>query len=183
MNKQTYKKLLATGDYNNKGWLDKVYNDFHPKRKGKYKMRIVDTVDLNDDISTGTYIDTAYFSNQEELSVIHHYYEGFMYEFFYAETGEFVCSGVIDGAPFDEVNEEGWEWLTDNQLRALKLIPLPEVHELRIFHRTRPTDRYVATAFIENNPVFVTYNFEPSAKKATEDLIAKYLKETEVNQW
>ena len=175
MKQETYKKLYATGLYHN-DWLYNTKKNFHPKRKGKYKLRIVDCADIGDDTSTGLYLDTACFSTQEELSVIHHYYEGCSYELYYKKSGECISVGILDGAVFDEIDEEGWEWLDDDQLRALKLIPLPEITGIEI-HQQTDKYKYIATAYVENHPVKIVYNFKPSIAKATEDLINKYLKE------
>lgn len=174
MRPETYKKLYATGLYNHNDWLYNTKQNFHPKRKGKYKMRITDCADVSNDPEQGLYLDTACFSNQEELSVIHHYYEGCSYELCYKESGERISTGILDGAVFDEVDEEGWEWLNDDQLRALKLIPLPEITGIEIHQQI---DKYIATAYVEKHPVKIVYNFKPSIAKATEDLIDKYLKE------
>lgn len=173
MNQRTYQKLLSTGFYD-KQWLDNTHKHFHSPRKGKYKLRITDILDLDDNIETGIYIDTACFSTQEELSVIHHYFEGFCYTLYRNETGEKISMGFIDGAIYDEIDEQGWEWLDDGQLRALKLIPLPEITLIEIHQQT---GKYIATAYVENHPVKIVYNFKPSIAKATEDLINKYLKE------
>ena len=180
MNKQTYQKLLSTGLYDQK-WLDETRQNFHPKRKGKYKLRIVDCENVGDDTDTGIYLDTACFSTQEELSVIHHYYEGCSYELYYAESNECISVGIIDGAIYDEIDEQGWEWLNDNQLRALKLLPLPKVTNLNISTKKNYNLKYVATACVENRIMSITYPFKPRVKKVTEDLIDKYLKDKEVN--
>jgi hypothetical protein len=175
LNQQTYQKLLSTGIYDKK-WLDDTHQHFNSTRKGKYKLRITDILDLDDNIEAGIYIDTACFSTQEELSVIHHYFEGFCYILYRNETGEKISTGFIDGAIYDEIDEEGWEWLDDDQLRALKLIPLPEITGIEI-HQQTDKYKYIATAYVEGHPVKMVYDFKPRIAKATEDLINKYLKE------
>lgn len=179
MNQQTYQKLLSTGFYDKK-WLDDTHQHFHSMRKGKYKLRITDIFDLDDNIETGIYIDTTCFSTQEELSVIHHYFEGFCYILYRNETGEKISTGFIDGAIYDEIDEEGWEWLNDDQLRALKLIPLPKVTNLKIVPKPTSDKKYIVTACVENRLMSMVYYFKPRAKKATEDLIKKYLED--INQ-
>jgi hypothetical protein len=179
MNKQTYQKLLATGDYNHNNWLNDVYNNFHPKRKGKYKLRITDTADLDDDIETGRYIETACFSTQEELSVIHYYFEGLCYILSYNDSGLVLSVGFMDGAIYDEIDEEDWEWLNADQLRALKLIPYPKIYNLIIQPNIISTKKYTATASIGGKVVTKTYDFKPRVAKAQEDLIEKYLKEVQ----
>ena len=77
MNKRAYQKLTNLGW--KKDWLDNVHNNFHPKRKGKYEMKIYDIEDLDQDPETGICVDTTCFSNDIDLSVIHHYYEGMAY--------------------------------------------------------------------------------------------------------
>lgn len=177
MRPETYKKLYATELYNHNNWLYNTKQNFHPKRKGKYKMRITDCADVSNDPEQGLYLDTACFSNQEELSIIHHYYEGCSYELYYKESGERISTGILDGAVFDEVDEEGWEWLNDDQLRALKLIPLPKVTDLKITPKKNSDKKYVATACVENRIMSIVYYFKPRVKKATEDLIKKYLED------
>lgn len=177
MRKETYQKLLATGDYNHNNWLNDVYNNFHPKRKGKYKLRITDTADLDDDIETGRYIETTCFSTQEELSVIHYYFEGLCYILSYNDSGLILSTGFIDGAIYDEIDEEDWEWLKADQLRALKLIPLPKVTNLKIVPKKTSDKKYVVTACVENRLMSMVYYFKPRIAKATEDLIEKYLKD------
>jgi hypothetical protein len=183
MRADTYQQLRKTGLYNHNDWLYNTKVNFHPKRKGKYKMRISDCADVSNDPEQGLYLDTACFSNQEDLSVIHHYYEGCAYELFYAETNQRISTGIIDGSPFDEVDEPDWEWLNDNELRKLKLIPLPKVTNLIIKPKQGERHKYAATACVENRIMSVVYyHFRPRVKKATEDLIDKYLQDKEMNQ-
>jgi hypothetical protein len=179
MNKQAYQRLLKLGW--NKDWLDNIHNNFHPKRKGKYEIKIYDIEDLDQDPETGIYIDTTSFDNDIDLSVIHHYFEGMAYVMRDKATYKIFGMGIIDGAPFEECDEhEGqpwgtWQWHRDDELRSLKLIPLPKVTDLKI--GTSTTKRYIVTATIENHPVRVIYDFKPRTAKAQEDLIEKYLKE------
>ena len=182
MNKQTYQKLEKLGW--NKYWLDNIHNNFHPKRKGKYEMKIYDIEEIDQDPETGIYVDTTSFDNDIDLSVIHHYYEGMAYIMRDKATNEIFGQGIIDGSPFEECDEhEGlewgsWQWHRDDELRSLKLIPLPEVSNLEIHAKTEK--RYIVTATINNHSVRVIYDFKPRTAKAKEDLIDKYFKE--VNQ-
>lgn len=182
MNKRTYQKLLQL-DWDKK-WLDNIHDNFHPKRKGKYEMKIYDIEYLDQDPETGIYIDTARFDNDIDLSVIHHYFEGCAYVMRDKETNEVFGRGIIDGSPFEECDDHEkqpwgtWVWHHADELRSLKRIPLPHVANLVIQPKT--TKKYTAFAFVEGNMVTKTYDFKPRVKKATEDLIDKYLKE--VNQ-
>lgn len=182
MNKQTYQKLLQLGW--DKKWLDNIHNNFHPKRKGKYEIKIYDIEELDQEPETGIYIDTTSFDNDIDLSVIHHYFEGMAYVMRDKATDKIFGMGIIDGSPFEECDEhEGqpwgtWQWHSNDTLLALKLVPLPKVINLTI--HTKTEKRYIATANINDHEVRVIYDFKPRKAKATEDLINKYLKE--VNQ-
>lgn len=179
MNKQTYQKLLQLGW--DKKWLDNIRDNFHPKRKGKYEIKIFDIEELDQEPETGIYIDTACFDNDIDLSVIHHYFEGMAYIMRDKTTNEIFGEGIIDGAPFEECDDhEGldwgtWCWHHEDTLRSRKLIPLPNITNLTIY--TKNEKRYIATANIHGYEVRVIYDFKPRKAKVTEDLINKYLKE------
>lgn len=116
MNLRTYNKLKKEGF--DEEWLDNVKKHWNPKKFGKYEMRITSIEDLSDDPKDGLFIDTTRFDNANELSVIHHFFEGNAYVMTIADTGEQISQGIIDGAPFDECSyyETGeygspdWEW-------------------------------------------------------------------------
>lgn len=111
MRKQTMEKLIKLGW--DKDWLQDIRENFNPKKKGKYEMKIFDIEDLSDEPDSGIYIDTACFDDQVELSIIHHFYEGMAYVMTIKATGEEIGRGIIDGAPFEEVEEiegEPWQW-------------------------------------------------------------------------
>ena len=178
MNKQTYQHLLQLGW--DKKWLDNIHDNFHPKRKGKYEIKIYDIEELDQEPETGIYIDTTCFDNDIDLSVIHYYFEGMAYVMRDKATNEIFGEGIIDGALFEECEEqEGqpWYWHSNETLRSLKLIPLPNVTNLTVYTKTEK--RYIATANIEGYEVRVIYDFKPRKAKATEDLINKYLKEVQ----
>ena len=152
-------------------------------------MKIYDIEDLDQDPETGIYVDTTCFSTDIDLSVIHHYYEGMAYIMRDKATNEIFGQGIIDGSPFEECEEhEGlewgtWQWHRDDELRKLKLIPLPKISDLKIKPKKGCDDKYVVTACVENRIMSIVYHFKPRIKKATEDLIDKYLKDKEVNPW
>ena len=114
MNERAVSKLLKLGW--ERDWLLEVLRKFRPKKKGKYKIRITDLEDLSQDPETGIYLDTAFFDDEIDLSEIHYFFEGFAYVITVAETDEEVGRGIIDGAPFEELEEfEGvsWTWQHD----------------------------------------------------------------------
>lgn len=111
MDKRKAKQLEKLGF--SKMWIRDVMESFKPKKKGKYKMEIYDMEEIDQDPDEGIHLDTAYFDNERELSIIHHFFEGNGYVMYLTETGEIIGRGIIDGAPFDEVEEiegETWEW-------------------------------------------------------------------------
>lgn len=114
------KKLEKLGF--NKIWLKDVIDNFHPKSKGKYTMKIYDMESIDQEPDSGIYIDTTCFDNERELSIIHHFFEGLGYVMTITETGEEIGRGIIDGAPFEEVDEaEGlsygtWQWLREEDI-------------------------------------------------------------------
>lgn len=111
MDKRKAKELEKLGF--SKMWIKDVMESFKPKKKGKYKMDIYDLEEIDQDPRDCLYIDTAYFDNERELSIIHHFFEGNGYVMYITATGEEIGLGIIDGAPFEEVEEiegEPWEW-------------------------------------------------------------------------
>ena len=111
MNIRTMRKLERLGWP--KDWLIDVKHNFHPKKQGKYRIKIYSIDDLGDTPEDGDLLDTTCFSNDLELSIIHHFFEGQAYVMTVVETGEEIGRGIIDGAPFEEVEEyenTGVEW-------------------------------------------------------------------------
>lgn len=114
----TRNKLERLGFDSN--WLDEVYHYFTPRKHGKYKMVITDIDHLNEDPRNGIPVEKTYFDNAEDLSVIHHFFEGFAYVMTVTETGEQIGEGIIDGAPFEECSyyetedyeHPDWQWTT-----------------------------------------------------------------------
>jgi hypothetical protein len=101
-------------------WLDNVYKYFTPRKIGKYKMVITDIEHLDEDPRDGIPVETTCFDNAEDLSVIHHFFEGNAYVLTVTETGEQIGEGIIDGAPFEECSyhetgeyeHHNWQWTT-----------------------------------------------------------------------
>lgn len=92
-------------------WLKDVKENFKPKTEGKYRIRIFDCEDLDQEPDTGIFVSACLFTNEYDLSVIHHFFEGMFYIMEVVETGEELGRGIIDGAPFDEMEEyEGKSW-------------------------------------------------------------------------
>ena len=103
MKANTRKKLEKMGF--DKEWLDEVYTYFTPRKYGKYEMLITDIEDLDDDPKYGEFIEKTCFDNAEELSVIHHFFDGNAYVLTVTETGEQIGSGIIDSSEFEECSE------------------------------------------------------------------------------
>ena len=92
-------------------WLDNVYKYFTPRKIGKYKMVITDIEQFDDDPRDGIPVETTCFDNAEDLSVIHHFFEGNAYVLTVTETGEEIGSGIIDSSEFEECSYfETGEW-------------------------------------------------------------------------
>lgn len=100
MNVRTYYKLMKAGF--EKDWLDDVKRNWTPKKAGKYEMLITYIEHLDDDPKDGIFVERTRFSDDKELSVIHHFFEGNAYIMTVVETGEQIGSGIIDGSPFEE---------------------------------------------------------------------------------
>lgn len=107
-----------------KTWLKDVVENFKPKKKGKYTMKIYDMESIDQEPDSGIYVETACFDNERELSIIHHFFEGMGYVMTISETNEVIGQGIIDGAPFEEIDEaEGlpygtWQWLHGVELNS-----------------------------------------------------------------
>ena len=85
-----------------KEWLDNVYRYFTPRKNGKYEIVITDIDHLDDDPRNGILIEKTCFDNAEDLSVIHHFFEGCAYVMTVTETGEQIGEGILDESPFEE---------------------------------------------------------------------------------
>lgn len=102
----------------NKEWLDKVYKYFTPRKNGKYEIIITDIDHLDEDPRNGILVEKTCFDNAEDLSVIHHFFEGLAYVMTVTETGEQIGEGILDESPFEECsgyetgdyNHPDWEW-------------------------------------------------------------------------
>ena len=105
-----------------KEWLIDVKQNFHPKKKGKYQIKIYSIDDLDDEPEDGILLDTTCFSTEMELSFVHYFFEGQAYVMTLAETGYEIGRGIIDGAPFDEVGDyEGnnWNWMSRSEMKQI----------------------------------------------------------------
>ena len=105
-----------------KEWLDEVKKCFKPKKRGKYRIKIYDIEDLSQEADDGIWIDTTCFSTELGLSFVHYFFEGNAYVMCLAETGYEIGRGIIDGAPFDEVEEyenEQWDWMSRDEIKKI----------------------------------------------------------------
>lgn len=103
-------------------WLDNVKMNFHPKKQGKYEIKIYDIEHIDQDPETGIWIDTTSFDNDVELSIVHFFFEGFGYVMRDKATDEIFGIGIIDGAPFEECDDHEskpwgtWKWHSAEEL-------------------------------------------------------------------
>lgn len=105
-----------------KDWLDEVKLCFQPKKRGKYRIKIYDIEDLSMEPEDGVWIDTTCFNTALGLSFIHYFFEGNAYVMSLAETGYEIGRGIIDGAPFEEVEEyenEQWDWISRAEIKKI----------------------------------------------------------------
>ena len=103
-------------------WLNEVKRCFRPKKRGKYRIKIYDIEDLSQEADDGIYIDTTCFSTELGLSFVHYFFEGNAYVMCLAETGYEIGRGIIDGAPFDEVEEyedKTWDWISRAEIKKI----------------------------------------------------------------
>ena len=104
-----------------KEWLLDVKQNFHPKKKGRYEIKIYSLDDLDDEPDDGIWIDTTCFDDDLGLSVVLHFFEGNGYVMRLTETGEEIGRGILDEAPFYEAqqyDDKQW-WWRNNEAREL----------------------------------------------------------------
>ena len=121
-------------------WLDDIKKNFHPKKAGKYQIKIYSIDDLGDEPEEGILLDSTCFSTDLELSVVHHFFEGQAYVMTIAATGYEIGRGIIDGAPFDEVSEhagEKWWWRGDEAKELIEKQKAAEAAKPKEYIRKR----------------------------------------------
>ncbi len=116
MNIRKMQKLERLGF--DKEWLDDVKQHFQPKKRGKYRIKIYDIEDLDQEPDTGIWLDTTCFSTELGLSFVHYFFEGNAYVMYKTETDEEIGRGIIDGCVFDEVDEQ-WEWISRDEIKEI----------------------------------------------------------------
>ena len=97
-------------------WLNDVKRNFHPKKKGKYEIKIYDLQDLDDEPDAGIWIDTTCFDDDLGLSIVLHFFEGNGYVLRLTETGEEIGRGILDDSPFYEAqqyDDKEWFWRSE----------------------------------------------------------------------
>lgn len=117
MNKTNMENLLVLGF--DKDWLEMVSSKFEPNEKGRFEIKIFDIEDLSEEPESGVFVTETNFNTERELSIIHFFFEGLAYVLTDSETGEEIGRGIIDGAPFDEIEDaigERWGWLNAKEL-------------------------------------------------------------------
>lgn len=106
------------------GWdsttLHYIKDNFAPKKSGKYQIQIYTLAHPEQRPEDGLMIENAFFSDEQELSLIHHFYRGNGYVLYLAKTGKKISAGVLNGAPFGEVEEKDWRWLSDEEMKMRK---------------------------------------------------------------
>ena len=163
-------------------WLLNVKSNFHPKKRGKYQIKIYTIDDLNDRPEDGIWIDTTCFSDDVGLSIVHYFFEGQAYVLTLTETGEEIGRGIIDGAPFDEVElyeTEHWTWLQPEQLseefarqRAEESRRLAEGHA-----RVRKRKIYIVTTQSKDDYTFSVTTKKHGAYNSFENAVARVKQE------
>lgn len=120
MNIRKYYQLQKLG-YDQE-WLDEVKMRFKPRKRGKYEIKIYDIEDLSMEPDDGIWIDTTCFNTSLGLSFVHYFFEGNAYIMKCVETDEEIGRGIIDDAPFEELEEysgETWEWIHRSEIKAI----------------------------------------------------------------
>ena len=106
------------------GWnsetLHYIHDNFAPKKSGKYKIQIYTMNYPEQRPEDGMLIETAYFDGEQELSLIHHFYQGNGYVLSFSKSEKKISSGILNGAPFGEVEEDGWRWLSREEMKMRK---------------------------------------------------------------
>jgi hypothetical protein len=126
-----------------KEWLDNVYNYFTPRKTGKYEMLITDIEHIDEDPRDGIFIERTCFDNAEDLSVIHHFFEGQAYVLTVVSTGDVIGEGIIDDAPFEECSHyETGEWdSSDWELTTYTLEDIAQnSHKIRRYYKSIEND-------------------------------------------
>ena len=120
MNIRKYYQLQKLG-YDQE-WLDEVKMRFKPRKRGKYEIKIYDIEDLSMEPDDGIWIDTTCFNTSLGLSFVHYFFEGNAYIMKDVETDEEIGRGIIDDAPFEELEEysgETWEWVHRSEIKTI----------------------------------------------------------------
>ena len=121
MNINTWNKLEELGF--EKKWLDDIKNYWKPKKNGKYEMLITSIDELDMDPRDGIFVEETTFDNDRDLSRIHAFFEGYAYVMTDVQTKEVIGEGIIDGAPFDEMEEwteTEWFWQETEDEESMK---------------------------------------------------------------
>ena len=111
------KDILSFGD--DIKFFDDMLELFKPKTEGKYKIRIFECDDLDQEPDSGISVISCFFDDERDLSIIHHFFEGMFYIMNVVSTDKELGRGIIDGAPFEEIEEfeeTSWNWLMGKEL-------------------------------------------------------------------
>ena len=105
-------------------WLLNIKENFHPKKQGKYEIKIYSLDDLDQDPEDGIWIDTTCFDTDLELSIVLFFFEGLGYVMKDVQKDEVIGQGILDQSPFEECDDhEGKPWGTWNWYSADELGP------------------------------------------------------------
>lgn len=160
---EQYEKLKDAGYQED--FLNELRNNWHPKENGKYFIRITDSAELDTAPEDGVFIDCTHFETADELTNIHKFFEGFMYEISDVHTGKQIGAGIIDFSAFEEMEEytgDKWEInyellkgpsneLADNSAKVsfnyenLKSAGIPEetINDIKKYWQPKETGKYV----------------------------------------
>lgn len=145
MNIRKMQKLEKLGY--DKEWLLDVKQHFHPKKRGKYRIKIYDIVDLSQEPDEGIWLDTTCFSTELGLSFVHYFFEGNAYIMYETETNDEIGRGIIDSCMFDEVDET-WEWLGRKEMKKIidKQQAVEDAKPKEYIRRPRKLSKYESLA-------------------------------------
>ena len=168
MNETKMQELLEKG-FDGK-WLKDIQETLIPKENGKYEIHIYDCEDWDQEPDTGLFLASYFFDNEYDLTAIHYFFEGYFYVMRVVKTQEELGRGIVDGAPFEEMEEyegKSWEWL---DYRSLS----PELYEKREKEKEDLVSRQIfikeKEGFLKNlidekiEEIFLEYQKEIDAK-------------------
>lgn len=179
MNIRKMQKLEKLGFPQN--WLDDVKKNFHPKKKGKYEIKIYDLQDIGDDPEEGIWIDTTCFDDDLGLSIVLHFFEGCGYVMRLTSTGKEIGRGILDHLSFDEAqkyDDKEWEWRFDEVKELIAKQVAEENAKPREYIRKRNKTKEVMTKMknykiVYKETLIHTFDVEASSEEEAKAVFEK----------